>query len=370
MLYRELKDGRKLSCLGFGLMRLPMKDGMIDQEQVNQMVKTAYDHGVTYYDTSYVYHDQKSEQALAKAIQGIDRKTIYIADKLPVWLIKSKEDCDRYLDEMLVRLETDYLDGLLLHAMDYQKLKIVKEFDIIAWGNQKKKEGKIKYFGFSIHEKYEMLVELLNLNEWDFVQIQFNYIDIIHEPGLQGYLELERRKIPVIIMEPLKGGTLARIPAHLATPFTEYDPKRSQASYGFRWLLQHQGIVTILSGMGNNEQMLDNIKTFSDSTPLQPTEMQAIQEVRANLEACIKVPCTGCNYCMPCPFGVHIPQVFKVYNERAKYEGCLNNQPGTTYDYTHYADRCVNCKKCVPLCPQHIDIPKELQIIKEVEQEK
>lgn len=364
MLVRKLKDGKELSALGFGLMRLPMKGNEIDQEQVNLMVKEAIESGVNYFDTSYVYHEQKSEGVLAKAIKGYRREDLHLADKLPVWLLESEEDCERYLDEMLERLEVTYLDALLLHAMDYQKLDKVKKFNVIEWGNQKKKEGKIKYFGFSIHEKYEMLVELLDLNEWDFVQIQFNYIDIVHEPGLQGYLELERRKIPVIIMEPLKGGTLARIPAHLAKPFEEVDSQRSQASFGFRWLLEHAAIVTILSGMGTIEQMRDNIQTFSIEQSFSEKEALAVQEVRANLEACIKVPCTGCNYCMPCPFGVNIPKVFRVYNERAKYTGILNQQPGTIYDMKAYADLCIACQKCVPLCPQHIDIPVELEKIK------
>ncbi|MGL5978959.1 MAG: aldo/keto reductase [Erysipelotrichaceae bacterium] len=365
MQYRVMKDGTQVSLLGFGLMRLPMKQGEIDQEQVNQMVKLAVDAGVNYFDTAYVYHNQKSEGAFAKAIKELGRERVMIADKLPVWMLEAEGDCDRLFATMLERLETDYLDFLLLHAMDFKKLEKVKQFEVIAWGNRMKAEGKIRYFGFSMHERFALIPEMLRLNAWDFVQIQFNYMDIVHEPGLEGYLELERQKIPVIIMEPLKGGTLANIPDHLAQAFTAYDPSRSQASFALRWLMQHQGILCILSGMSNMEHMQDNIATLASSQPLQPEERSAIHTVRAKLEACIKVPCTGCNYCMPCPFGVEIPKTFKVYNERAKYEGSNQWRSGMDYDMQGFADRCVGCNACVSHCPQHINIPKELEIIKQ-----
>ncbi|MGL5541048.1 MAG: aldo/keto reductase [Erysipelotrichaceae bacterium] len=364
MNYRTLKDGTKVSTLGFGMMRLPMHQGEIDQAKVNEMVKLAYDKGVNYFDTAYIYHDGKSESALAQALKQVGRENVMIADKLPVWLIKNDADMDRYFQIMLERLDTDYLDFLLLHAMDFAKWDIVKRFKIVEWAQKLKAEGKIRYLGFSIHAPYALLEEMVKMHEWDFAQIQMNYMDIVHEPGLQGYLELERRKIPVIIMEPLKGGTLANIPAHLAQPFAQLAPNRSQASYAFRWLLQHRGIMTILSGMGQLDQVEDNLETFASYEAPDEEEQLAVQQVRAHLEACIKVPCTGCNYCMPCPFGVNIPKTFAVYNERAKYRGQEQGwRSGTDYDTKAFADRCVQCGKCVPLCPQHINIPKELGII-------
>lgn len=347
-----------LSKLGFGLMRLPHKnENEIDQEQVNEMVKFAYDNGVNYYDTAYVYNNGGSEIALGTALKQIKREDIFVADKLPMRKITSKESLDELFNTSLERLQTDYIDFYLLHALDRGLLKTINEFDVVAWALQKKKEGKIKYLGFSIHDTYETLLEILKLNDWDFAQIQFNYMDAEDHPGEKGYLELTKRNIPIVIMEPLKGGMLSDIPDNIAKPFR--DLNGSNVKFAFSWLAEKQGIVTILSGMSNMAQIKENVELFKDIQDLSTEEHNAILEVEKNIRSLQKVNCTGCRYCMPCPFGVKIPSIFKGWNTNSMNNGS-NWISGSYIDYES-AEKCTECGACMVHCPQHIQIPDMLK---------
>lgn len=346
-----------LSKLGFGAMRLPEKDGAIDQEQVNRMVKHAFDHGVNYFDTAYVYGDGASELALGTALQQLDRSKFYLADKMPFWSI-GENHLDACFQTSLDRLQTDYIDFYLLHCMGRDTYGAAKQLDAIKWAVQKKKEGKIRHLGFSIHDDYEFLLEILGDYDWDFAQIQFNYLDLQDKPGLAGYEELTRRNIPIVIMEPLKGGALADIPDHIAAPFRALGG--SNVSYAFRWLAEKPGIVTILSGMSTLAQVEDNVRVFADIAPLSEAEHAAINQVEQNIKSTQKVPCTGCRYCMPCPMGVMIPDQFKAWNTQAMQPKSGNWISGAAVDAENAA-LCVSCGACMTHCPQHINIPEKLR---------
>lgn len=356
MKYRTLGNIKdRVSCLGFGSMRfLTDKDGNIIQEKVNELIKTAMESGITYYDTAYVYHDEHSEKALAEGLKPYPRESYTLADKLPVHLVKSEDELDGYLDRMLERLNTTYIDFFLLHAMSFERFEKVKLYHIGEWLDRKKAEGKIRYAGFSIHEKDTLIDELLSYYPFDFAQIMLNYMDVVHEPGMVGYEKLTKANVPVIIMEPLRGGSLANIPDFIAEPFKKYDAARSYASYSFRWLLNYPNIMTILSGMNEMDQLLDNIKTFNDETPVSKEELEAVNQVRDELMTKQKVPCTGCRYCMPCPFGVDIPGSFKAWNDRAKAR--YTEEQKAIQLPAESPVNCQACGRCESLCPQHIQI--------------
>lgn len=346
-----------LSKLGFGAMRLPKKDGVIDQDHVNKMVKYAFDNGINYYDTAYVYDDGGSEIALGNALKQLNREDFFLADKLPYWKADSKESLDKIFNTTLERLQTDYIDFYLMHSLDRDAYEKMIRYDGINWAIQKKKEGKIKYLGFSIHDDYDFLLDVLKEYDWDFAQIQFNYLDLEDNPGEKGYNELVKRNIPIIIMEPLKGGLLSDIPDNIAAPFRELG--NSNVSFAFRWLAEKEGIVTILSGMSNMKQLEENIEVFKDIEPLTEDEHKAILKVEENIKALQKVKCTGCRYCMPCPLGVEIPDIFKAWNTKSMHNSS-NWISGTFINYKSAA-KCVACGKCLSLCPQHIQIPEMLQ---------
>ena len=350
-----------VSCLGFGSMRFICDEqGEIIQPIVNDLIKTSMEAGITYYDTAYVYHDEKSEKALATALKPYPRDSYTLADKLPIFLLKKKEECDIYLNTILERLNTDYIDFFLLHAMNFERFEDAKKYEIAEWLDEKKKEGKIRYAGFSIHEKDSLVDELIEYYDFDFAQIMLNYMDVIHEPGIVGYEKLTKANIPVIIMEPLRGGSLANIPDFIAEPFKKFDPTRSYASYSFRWLLDYPNILTILSGMNQMSQLMDNIKTFNDETPFTEEEKKAIDEVKNDLVTKQKVACTGCRYCMPCPFGVDIPKSFKAWNDRARAQNSAEAKQIKLPEGAGPA-LCQACGKCEALCPQKIEIIDNLK---------
>lgn len=359
MKYTKLeKLNIEVSKLGLGAMRFPMKDGKIDQEQVNEMVKVAFEGGVNYFDTAYVYNDGDSERTLGKALKQLKREEFFVADKMPFWLVKKSEDVEKILNESLENLDVKYFDFYLMHALDRGNFESMMKINGLSWAIEKKKQGLIKYLGFSIHDDFELLEEVLNLYDWDFVQIQYNYMDLEDKPGKKGYEEIARRNIPIIIMEPLKGGMLAVMPQNVKEPFTKIGDA-SSASYSFRWLAEKDGIATILSGMSNLEQLKENIDIFRSLKPLNESELEAIEEVKNNINSRQKVKCTGCNYCMPCPAGVEIPENFKAWNTQAMNTSD-NWISGTSINYKN-ASKCVECRICASHCPQKIDIPNKIK---------
>ncbi len=346
-----------LTKLGFGAMRLPYKDGDIDQQKVNEMVKYAIENGINYFDTSLIYHDGKSEVSLGIALEPFKRESYFLADKMSFWLVNSEEDLDKLFNTSCERLKTDYIDYYLMHSMTKEMFAKVKNLKAIEWALQKKKEGKIKHLGFSIHDDYDCLVDILNEHDWEFAQIQYNYMDLDDNPGKKGYDELVKRNIPIVVMEPLKGGALSNIPEHIATPFSELG--KSNASFSFRWLAEQKGINIILSGMSDLNQLKENIELFKNISPLNEEEHQAILKVKENLKQLQKVNCTGCSYCMPCPIGITIPELFRSWNMRSMMK--THNWISGVDINKSLAEKCVECGKCMSHCPQNINIPEKLK---------
>lgn len=357
MQYEMSEKFGKVSKLGFGAMRFPMKGEQIDQEQVDEMIRIAYEAGVNYFDTAYVYNDGASEEALGKALRRFPRDTFFLADKHPFYDVAAPEDRDRFFETSLRRCGVEYFDFYLIHCITSRNFQNILNQDMVKWAIQKQKEGRIRYLGFSIHDSIGLLRQMLDMHDWDFVQIQYNYLDVQGEPGRAGYEELLRRNIPITIMEPLKGGVLVNLPSGLAQPFRQIGATNQEMA--FRWLAEQKGILTILSGMSTLEQTRDNLKIFSELRPLDDAQRQAIEAVRENILRAQKVPCTGCAYCMPCPMGINIPASFKAWNTKAMNTG--SNWISGTAINAESIQKCVECGQCAAHCPQKIDVPTKLR---------
>ena len=368
MNYRTDKYGNQLSILGFGCMRFPQKKGRIDMEETEREIMTAYQAGVNYYDTAYIYPG--SEAALGEIFEKNNiREKVYIATKLPHYLIKSVADMDKLFAEELRRLRTDYVDYYLMHMLtDTDTWNRLKSLGIEEWITQKKASGAIRQIGFSYHGNSEMFCNLVDAYDWDFCQIQYNYMDEHSQAGRRGLYHAHEKGIPVIIMEPLRGGKLVnRLPDTAKKIFEEYKIKRTPAQWAFRWLWNQPEVTVVLSGMNSDEMVRDNIQTAStvEVGELGEDEEQMLKQVVAAINAKMKVGCTGCGYCMPCPKGVDIPGTFAAYNRRyaegkfwsfVDYVMCTTLRKNSTA-----ASNCVGCGKCEKHCPQHIEIRKCLK---------
>lgn len=368
MNYRTDKYGNQLSILGFGCMRFPQKMGRIDMEETEREIMTAYQAGVNYYDTAYIYPG--SEAALGEIFEKNNiREKVYIATKLPHYLIKSVADMDKLFTEELRRLRTDYVDYYLMHMLtDTDTWNRLKSLGIEEWITQKKASGAIRQIGFSYHGNSEMFCNLVDAYDWDFCQIQYNYMDEHSQAGRRGLYHAHAKGIPVIIMEPLRGGKLVnRLPDTAKIIFEKYKIKRTPAQWAFRWLWNQPEVTVVLSGMNSDEMVRDNIQTAStvEVGELGEDEEQMLKQVVAAINAKMKVGCTGCGYCMPCPKGVDIPGTFAAYNRRyaegkfwsfVDYVMCTTLRKNSTA-----ASNCVGCGKCEKHCPQHIEIRKNLK---------
>lgn len=365
------KLGISTSLLGFGCMRFPRTpDGKIDEPEAEKMLDTAIKAGVTYIDTAYPYHNGDSEPFVGKVLKKYDRDSFYLATKLPIWKLEKKEDVKRIFDEQLERLAVDHVDFYLLHALDKEAWEKVKELDVLPFVESMREAGKIRYIGFSFHDDYEVFEEILTSRPWDFCQIQYNYIDRDIQAGDKGYALAEKLGVPLVIMEPVKGGSLAALPEEVEAPFKEARPEASTSSWALRWVASHPDVHVILSGMSTMEQVEDNLKTFGNFEPLTEKEEKIVEGVAAAIKARTKNGCTGCAYCMPCPHGVNIPKNFRIWNDLAMY----GNEEITRQNYFKYlpeaerADKCKACGKCEKVCPQSLSIRENLkQVQKEME---
>ena len=368
MHYRTDKYNNKISLLGFGCMRFQTTLGKIDITKAEQQIMAAFRGGVNYYDTAYVYPG--SEAAIGEIFEknGI-RDQIYIATKLPHYLIKSLDGLEKLFQEQLHRLRTDHIDDYLMHMLsDIATWNRLKDLGIEQWLAEKKQSGAIRQIGFSYHGNSDMFCRLVDAYDWEFCQIQYNYMDEHTQAGRKGLNYAHKKGLPVIIMEPLRGGRLVNnLPEDAKKIFAEYKEQYTPAQWAFRWLYNQSEVTCVLSGMNTLEMMEDNINTASTTEvgSLGPAEEEMLQNVVKAIHSRLKVGCTGCGYCMPCPKGVDIPGTFSAYNRRyydSKHSGFFDYMMCTALrKNSTAASNCIGCGKCETHCPQHIDIREHLK---------
>lgn len=365
----EMRTAKKLgietSLLGFGCMRLPQKDGVIDYAETERMLDAAYDAGVNYFDTAYVYHGGKSEGVMGPILKKHPRESYYVADKMPVWLPRTRDDLEHIFNEQLERLGLDYIDFYLMHSITVEHWADVKRLDMLRFAEEKRAQGKIRYIGFSFHDTPELFREILDAYDWDFAQIQYNYLDEKDQRAGELYDLLEQRGLFTVVMEPVRGGDLAALPEAAAAPLRAADPGRSPASWALRFVGSRPGVNVILSGMSDPGQVRDNLQTFSQFEPLDERERAALAQTVAQLEHIPHIACTGCRYCMPCPAGVDIPGNFDFYNGFQRF-GANTGRVRRWGMLDKKYDACVECGACLSKCPQHLAIPEELKKLADV----
>lgn len=367
MEYRLDKYGNKVSQLGYGCMRFTKHAGVIDFEKAEKEIMFAYEHGVNYYDTAYLYPG--SEECLGRILakNGI-REKVYIATKLPQYAIRKDAAIEKTFQEELKRLQTTYVDYYLMHMMtDYAEWENLLSLGILDFIKRHKEDGSVRQIGFSYHGETEMFLKILNAYDWDFAQIQYNYLDEHSQAGRRGLEEARNKGVPIVIMEPLRGGKLVNLPKGAKDVMTKSGHDYSPAEWGLRWLWNQEGILCVLSGMNSLEMVEENVRVASSAQigDFKDEEFEVIAKAKKIIKEKEKVGCTGCRYCMPCPKGVDIPSNFYYYNllyidkkMQARFEFAQNMglrlQPG-------FASQCIECGACEKHCPQHLPIRKLLK---------
>lgn len=358
------KLGITTSLLGFGAMRLPVtQDGAIDEPLAEDMMDLALKSGVNYIDTAYPYHEGKSEALVGRVLKKYPRKSFSLATKLPCWKVNSLPDAKELFAEQLENLQTGYVDFYLLHAIDGEVYDKMVGLGVVTYLEELKREGKIRHIGFSFHGIYEDFERIIQSYAWDFCQIQYNYLDTEYQAGTKGYLLAEKLGIPVIVMEPIKGGSLASLPPDLQHHLNDLDGKATPASFAMRWVGSHPYVKVILSGMSTLEHVSDNLRTFSDFKKLTEKEYRALDEIGDIMRGRVGNGCTGCKYCMPCAFGVDIPGNFALWNRYRMFQDydMVKKEWENATKQDSRPPACTECGQCVPLCPQNINIPEDLK---------
>lgn len=369
MIYRKFGNtGLENSVIGLGTMRLPVIDNddkKIDEDKAINLIRHAIDKGINYIDTAYPYHGGHSEIVVGKALLDGYRERVTLVTKLPSWLITEYDDFEKYLDEQLEKLQTDHIDVYLLHALNkgywdnYKKHRVFEFLDYI------KKSGKVKHVGFSFHDEKDVFMDIVQSYDWDVCMIQMNYMDVNYQATLEGLKKAGELNIPVIIMEPLKGGLLVSTPESIRDIWNTSDLDRNAAYWSFKWLLNQREVVTVLSGMGSISQVDENIAYANEFkvNSLGDNDLAMFDKVKKAYEDRVKISCTDCKYCMPCPAGVNIPKVFKVVNEGFIFENIESSRMKYKMFFSEgeKGSSCVGCKVCEAKCPQHIQIASEIK---------
>ena len=365
MKYRKFgKLDYKPSALGFGAMRLPFVGGdlaKIDEPQAIDMIRYAIDNGVNYVDSAYVYHRGQSEVLVGKALKDGYREKVKIATKLPCWLIKNADEFDKILNEQLQRLQTDHIDFYLLHGLGANSWPRIKDLGVFKWAEEKIKEGKIRHLGFSFHDPLPLFKEIVDAYDWDFCQIQYNYMDTSFQAGTEGLKYAAKKGLAVVVMEPIAGGRLAvEPPTAVKDLWAEGHHRWKPAEWALQWVWNHPEVSIVLSGMSSIEQVIENVKAAgrSGAGKLTKDDLMLVDRVAGKYREVGFIKCTGCRYCTPCPSGVAIPEVFSLVNEffqkdrdpsvKAKYVAQLKQE--------QWANNCTSCGRCEELCPQHLPI--------------
>ena len=374
MKYRKFyPTGEEVSLLGFGAMRIPTLDSNSDEVNVEEAIKLiryAIDNGVNYVDTAYVYSGGKNEGVVAKALEGGYREKVFIATKMPVWFVNEPADMEEIFNTQLERLETDCIDMYLVHGIMDDNWSKIQEFKFYDFLSEKRAAGQIKNIGFSFHGlTTDFFKEVIDAYPWDFAQIQLNYMDKNIQAGVEGCEYAHSKKIPIIVMEPLKGGKLTDIiPPTIQNYWNELKSDRSPAEWALRWVANLPGVTTILSGMNTMEQIEENLIVLSnaEANALTDEELEMIDKVSEEYNKLIKYSCTGCKYCMPCPQGIDIPNMMDYRN----FYDLFGGNPKISDEFTRFIfprpSECIECKQCEDLCPQNLEIAKAMKETAEI----
>lgn len=379
----DKKTGNKVSLLGFGNMRLPRlyEDKQeIDVGQAEKLIDYAYSYGVNYYDTAYPYHEGTSELFIGNALKKYPRDSFFLADKMPSWLLKSREDGVRIFEEQLKKCQVDYFDYYLCHSVGSSLDSFINQYEktgVLDYLFDQMKEGRIRHFGFSFHGSPDVLEQIIDRHPWDFTQIQLNYLDWDMQNAKKQYEILEKRGIPCVVMEPVRGGALCILCDEAVNLLKAEKPDSSLASWAIRFAASLPNVMTVLSGMSSIDQVVDNVETMTNFEPLNDREREILGKAVAAYLQKGTVPCTGCRYCMDCPAGVDIPAVFAVYNKCAANNQLplsFGNSKNTEIFMKAYqelpesarAANCVGCESCMKRCPQKIEIPVRMKEIAEI----
>jgi len=369
MLFNDFK-GIKLSRLGFGAMRLPvLENGEIDEKQVDQMIDLSFENGINYFDTAWPYHDGKSEIVIGKSLKRYPRESYYLADKFPGHQIASTYNVEEVFEKQLKKCQVDYFDFYLFHNVYENSIKTYKDdrWKIVDYLIEQKRKGRIKHLGFSTHGSIETIKEFIDYchGELEFCQIQFNYLDYSLQNAKEKYEMLTRLGLDVWVMEPVRGGKLAKLNDNQEKELKAFRPNDSIASWAFRFIQGFDNVKITLSGMSNLEQMKDNINTYKEYKPLSDKETNLLFKIADELKK--SVPCTACKYCMDsCPMKLDIPKLLEIYNELKIYPGVNASMRIECLEENKKPSACLKCGACMKMCPQKIEIPKVLEELNDI----
>ena len=381
MLYRKFPRCRHdISILGFGCMRLPPAEGQqaggkVDEQKATALIRTAIDSGVNYIDTAYPYHNGEGEGVVGRALGDGYREKVFLATKLPSWLVTSREDMDRYLDEQLLRLDADHIDFYLLHGLGAETWENLSRLGVLEFLDSARADGRIRHPAFSFHDAFPVFQEIAGAYEWTFAQIQYNYMDEQFQAGTQGLRYAAEQGLGIVVMEPLRGGLLSGDVPAIRGHIRNAPVRRTPSEWGLRWVWNHPEVTVVLSGMNAMEQVTENLACAAQGLPdsLSPGELAVVEKMRDTFASRVKIPCTGCRYCMPCTNGVDIPSCFMYYNQAYTYDArekatgvylwALNGS--FSGGIAGFASCCVQCGECEGKCPQGLPIREYLQDVGE-----